>query len=314
MMPGLLRQGIRMQTQSLRGFWCAVVTPIGAGGAIDHSALARHVRGLFDQGCDGVAVFGTTGEGQSFSVKERREAVDMLLAAGVPGSRIIVGTGCAALPDAIELTRHAVECDVAAAMLLPPFFWKNIGDAGVVASVRAVIDGVNDPRLAVILYHIPSVSAVSVEPDALAALADSHGSAIVGIKDSSADWDHFERGRRRMPGLRHFIGAETQFTRALDAGGAGTICGLGNIVPGLMARLRDARTAAERLAPQRELEALVACFDDRPFLPRLKAALAGLAHDAAWTRVRPPLIAIAPESARDIVAAVRAAEESVSAA
>lgn len=303
-----------MQTQHLQGFWCAAVTPIAADGGIDHVAFARHVRGLLDHGCDGAAVFGTTGEGQSFSVGERRAAVEALLAAGVPASRLIVGTGCAALPDAVELTRHAAQCDVAAAMLLPPFFWKGIGDEGVVAAVRAVIDGVRDPGLAVILYHIPSVSAVAIGPDALAALASSHGAVIAGIKDSSADWDHFERGRQRAPKLRHFIGAETQFTRALDVGGAGTICGLGNVVPGLMARLRDARSAADRVAPQRELEALVNCFDDRPFLPRLKAAMAALTRDDSWTRVRAPLVAIRPEASRDIVAAVRAAEEVVSAA
>ena len=52
-------------------------------------------------------------------VRERMEAVDGLLKAGIPGERIVVGTGCAAVPDAVELTRHAIASDVAAAMVLP---------------------------------------------------------------------------------------------------------------------------------------------------------------------------------------------------
>ena len=73
---------------------------------------------MFGAGVDGIALFGTTGEGQSFSVAQRRSGLDALLAAGVPAKRIVVGTGCAALDDAIELTRH--ESRRAAPRLSPP--------------------------------------------------------------------------------------------------------------------------------------------------------------------------------------------------
>ena len=78
----------------IRGLWCATVTPMAADGTIDDRRFAAHARALFAQGVDGIAPFGTTGEGQSFSCDERRAGLDALLAAGIPATRIVAATGC----------------------------------------------------------------------------------------------------------------------------------------------------------------------------------------------------------------------------
>src|SRR5215813_6266959 len=112
-------------SRPVRGVWCATLTPLDADGAPDHARLAAHVRRLFAAGVDGIALFGTTGEGQSFSVAERRAGLEALIAAGIAPGRIVAGTGCAALPETIELTRHAIDCRCAGALALPPFFFKD---------------------------------------------------------------------------------------------------------------------------------------------------------------------------------------------
>ncbi len=101
---------------------------------------STHVRRLLDAGIDGVAPFGTTGEGQSFGVAERKQGLDALIAAGVAPERVLAATGCAALPETVELTRHAIACGCAGALVLPPFFWKDVTDDGVYASYAALID------------------------------------------------------------------------------------------------------------------------------------------------------------------------------
>src|SRR5207344_2932425 len=106
--------------------------------------LASHAQRLFAAGVDGIAPFGTTGEGQSFSVAQRRSGLDGLLAAGIPAGRIVAGTGCAALADTIELTRHAVGAGCAGALVLPPFFFKGLSEEGIYASYARLIDGVAD--------------------------------------------------------------------------------------------------------------------------------------------------------------------------
>src|SRR5437588_8333368 len=104
-------------SQAVRGVWCATLTPLDSAGALDPSRLAAHVRRMFAAGVDGIALFGTTGEGQSFSLAERRGGLDTLLSAGIAPERILVGTGCAALPDTIELTRQAVQTGCAGALV-----------------------------------------------------------------------------------------------------------------------------------------------------------------------------------------------------
>ena len=91
------------------GVWCAMLSPVTPARAFDVAMFREHAQSLLNRGLDGLAPFGTTGEGQSFSVAQRRAGVDALLAAGIPASRIMPGTGCAVLADTIERTHHAIE-------------------------------------------------------------------------------------------------------------------------------------------------------------------------------------------------------------
>jgi len=123
--------------EPLQGLWCATLSPLDNRGAFDAARLATHAQRLFAAGVDGIAPFGTTGEGQSFSVAERRAGLDALIAAGIAPRRMLAATGCAALPDAIELTRHALAAGCAGALVLPPFFFKDVTDEGIYAAYAA---------------------------------------------------------------------------------------------------------------------------------------------------------------------------------
>ena len=81
------------------GVFAAMLTPLKAGGAIDEAGLCRLAFWLLGQGCDGVVLFGTTGEFPSFSLEERNAALDRLIEDGVPAAKLIVGTGCPAVRD-----------------------------------------------------------------------------------------------------------------------------------------------------------------------------------------------------------------------
>ena len=113
------------------GVLAAVLAPFAAGLEPDHARHARHCRWLLARGCDGLAIHGTTGEANSLSVGERTEVLHALVAAGIDGGRIVAGTGCCAIPDSVALTRAALEIGAAGALMLPPFYYKNVGDEGV---------------------------------------------------------------------------------------------------------------------------------------------------------------------------------------
>ena len=96
------------RAQAFTGIWPALLTPLRADLSVDHARFAAHSQALLASGCTGITPFGTTGEGPSFSIAERMEAIDQLVKRGVPASQIMVSTSCAALPDTLALTRHAV--------------------------------------------------------------------------------------------------------------------------------------------------------------------------------------------------------------
>jgi 4-hydroxy-tetrahydrodipicolinate synthase len=271
----------------IQGLWCATLTPVGGDGRIDHARFARHAHWLFAQGVQGVAPFGTTGEGQSFSVDERRDGVEALLRADVAGSRIVPGTGCASLPETIALSKHAVQSGCRACLVLPPFFWKDPSDEGLFAWYAKLVEGVADARLRIMLYHLPQVSWVPLSVDLVARLAAAFPGVIAGIKDSEGRWENTAALLARAPQLTVVIGHEPHLPKLMRAGGAGTICGIANVFPRLVqALLGPAPGAQDEARIARFIEILFA----QPFLAAFKCMVADRTGEAEWRNMRLPLI------------------------
>lgn len=279
--------------ESVRGVWCALLTPLDRSGSVASARMVAHARRLLDEGVDGVAPFGTTGEGQSFSVAERIDGLDALLAGGIPPSKILAATACAALPDTVALTRHAVAAGCIGALVLPPFFFKGIDDEGLYASYAGLIDRVADPRLRLYVYHIPQVTAVPVTPAVIARLRAAYPGVVAGVKDSAGDLAHSRALAAQFRDLRVLVGHEPHLPAMLAAGGAGTVCGVANLYPRLVRRLFDTAGTAAGPDALAEMSNLLNILLDYPLLPAMKALQATLTGDADWQAVRPPLAPLA---------------------
>ncbi len=269
-------------SDTINGLWVAMATPVAADGAVDHAAMLRHAKGLMDAGCDGVVPFGTTGEGTSFSAAERVAAVEALLAGGIAPGRIGLGTGFPAITETIALTRAALGLGLQHVLVLPPYYYRDVDAQGIEDAFAAVIDGVADSRLRVTLYNIPQTSGVAVPPEVAARLRERYGAVVAGLKDSTGVFANFRAFRAAAPTLAIVVGNEADIGRAVAEGGAGTICGMANIVPQLV---RAMFTDAAALGPMQAALDLMAA----PFLPVLKSVLAAQTGDAGWLRVRAPL-------------------------
>ncbi len=292
---------------ALRGIWPALVTPLTEDLGIDHSRFAAHSRGLLGAGCGGVTPFGTTGEGPSFSLAERRDAVDALVKNGVPAPRILVSVSCAALPETLALTRHALEIGAHGCLMMPPFFLKGVSDEGVIDAYRYVIDGAADERLRLYLYHIPQVSGVGLSHQVIRMLWSLYPQTIVGIKDSGCELqDSLALARAFMPGLIVYVGNEPDLPELGRRGSTGAVSGLANCMPRLVHRLvtqPDAPGTARDLARAKELLALLGGYS---LTPALKGIMAVLTGERAWLRVRPPLVALTGESLAALERQIRA--------
>lgn len=278
--------------ERLAGVFAPVVTPFGPDLAPDVGRLVGHCRRLVDEGV-GLAPFGTNSEGNSLSTDEKIELLDRLAEGAIDPGRLMPGTGTCALTDTVRLTRHAVARGCAGVLALPPFYYRNVDDDGLFASIAEVIERVGSGALRIYLYHIPPVAQVGFSIDLVERLVRAYPAVVAGIKDSSGDWSHTQALlERRFDDFRVFCGSETFLLRTLRAGGAGCISATANVNPAAIVELYREWRSPRADALQSALDEVRAAYQRHPMIPALKAAVAAFTGDAEWRRVRPPLTAL----------------------
>jgi 4-hydroxy-tetrahydrodipicolinate synthase len=297
-----------MKNDRVSGVLVPVLTPFLRDYQPDQQRFLEFCRSLLDQGAHGLAVFGTTSEANSLSLKERRRLLDALIEDGFDPKLLMPGTGASAIPDAFELTRAAVETGVGGVLMLPPFYYKNVSEDGVFAYYAEVIERVGDTRLRVYLYHIPHLSGVPITPALVGRLVDRYGATIAGLKDSSGNWENTATLLKQFPTLSIFPGSERFLLQGLAAGGAGCITATANYDAALIRRVIDCPDGSDREKLNRRMVAIRTAFEQYPTIPALKYALARRTGNADWNAVRPPLRPLADTAGEALMAALNAAE------
>lgn len=271
----------------MQGLWAPSVTPFDSDDNIDTDRLASHVAWLLEFGCHGVVLFGTTGEASSFTLSERKKALESLLSSGVDSGRLAVGTGCTAVRDTIDLTSHALGLGVNRVLVLPPFYLKPVTREGLIRSFAEVIDGVASDSLELFAYHFPRLSGVPISPSVLNDLHKRFGPTIAGVKDSTGDAGSLTAFLDECPQLDVFPGTETLLLAGLRRGSAGVITAGANVNPALLRQIYDAPEQADAL--QDKATAIRTEIQRHGNVHAIKALLAHYHHDPAWLRVRAPL-------------------------
>jgi 4-hydroxy-tetrahydrodipicolinate synthase len=290
---------------TLRGVVAAVATAIDDRGVPDRERALKLARYLLDNGCDGLNVLGTTGEATSFSLAERMGLMSAYRETGMPMDRLMVGTGAAAISDAIALTRHAAELGFAGALILPPFYYKGVPDDGLVAYVDAIVKATADKPIPIYLYHFPAQSGLPWHIGLIKRLVDAYSTRIVGLKDSSGDMPFAREAAKVAPGFAVFPSNEAALIEARGGAFAGVISATANCNPDLCARAwrQGDQTALDQAVTIRKL------FDGKALVSGVKALLAHIHGDPALAKVKPPLAAFPAADRAAVVAgydAVRA--------
>ena len=285
-------------TKTLIGVIAAIATPVDESGAPDRARAIKLARFLLDNGCDGLNVLGTTGEATSFSLQERKSVMDAYKANALPLGRLMVGTGAAALSDAIALTRHAAELGFAGALVLPPFYYKGVPDDGLVAYIDALVRATDATPIPIYLYHFPAMSGLPWHVALIKRLLALFPTRIVGLKDSSGDMAYARSAAAIAPGFAVFPSTEAALIEARQGAFAGCISATANLNADLCARAWGTGDTAA-------LDAAVTIrklFDGRPLVSGVKALLAHVHGDPALARVKPPLAAVSAADRAAVVA------------
>ena len=276
---------------------------------IDTERTIAHFRWLLGSGCDALVVFGTTSEANSLSVEERTSFLEHAVSAGIDPKKLLLGTGCCSLPDSLALTKHAVGLGCPGVLMLPPFYYKAVSDEGMFRYFANLIERVGDARLRIYLYHIPPISQVPISLAVIERLTAEFPSIVVGIKDSSGDWEHTRQVIERFApsGFRVFPGSELHLLPALRAGGKGCISAFANINPALLQKVFQNWQGSEAETLQQETERQGRTLRKYPVIPALKAILAEFRKDPGWENIRPPLVPLSAAQREALFADLAAA-------
>ena len=290
-------------TARLRGVIAAAATPLNTDFSIDTDRLIEHCRALLDEGCDGINLLGTTGEATSFSVEQRLAAMQAVARSGLPMSQFMAGTGAASLTDAVRLTREARDLDFSGALVLPPFYYKPVDNAGLLAYFDQLINRVGtDLRL--YLYNFPQLSGVLYPLEFVQALKEKYPRQLLGLKDSSGDNAYAIAMAAGVEDFDVFPSAEGTLNDADRYGWAGCISATVNVTVRAAAAGWRARSTVEGERAVAAAAAQRAILTKAPVIAAVKQALAVKYQRTEWARVVPPLHPLTPEQsaqqARDL--------------
>jgi len=278
------------------------LTPFNADLSIAMDLYVDHAKSLLENGCSAIAPFGTTGEALSVGMEERMAVLEALVEAGIDPARIVPGTGLTSLADTAKLSRHATDLGCAGVMTLPPFYFKGVSDEGLFAYFSALIDAIDSSRLRIYLYHIPPMAVVGISVELAKRLNAAFPETVVGIKDSSGNWENTKRLLTEVPGLDVYPGSENPLLDALELGAPGCISATANInSAGIIATYKAAGTP-EAKQLQDQIRAYRAPFQDLGAIPAQKWLLAHRTGDSRWRVVRPPLLPLDDAQGKTLLA------------
>nr|WP_281360595.1 4-hydroxy-tetrahydrodipicolinate synthase [Psychromicrobium silvestre] len=234
----------------MRGSFAAMFTPFTDSdasdprtvGAVDHDSLRAMVEWQIASGSHGVTIGGSTGEPGAQSVAERAEAIRTVAAAVDNRVPFLAGTGTAELPETLELTQVAVDAGVDASMIITPYYARPTQEA--LYQWYATIAR-EFPQMPFIIYNVPSRTAVDIAPETVARLFRDFEN-IVGIKETTKDFEHFSRvlhlarGAGKSKDLLVWSGIELLCLPLMALGGVGFISALANIAPKASADMYNA--------------------------------------------------------------------------
>ena len=287
--------------EKFSGVLTPVLTPFKKDLKPDVNRFIEQCQWLLSQNVS-LAVFGTNSEANSLAVHEKISLLNSLVEAGINPNSMMPGTGCCSLTESIELTSHAINLGCKGALMLPPFYYKEVSDEGIFRSYSEIIQKIGSEKLKIYLYHIPQVSGVGLSINLIDRLVNEYPKVIAGIKDSSGDWENIKNILdRQWDDFRVFAGTESILLKTLQAGGAGCISATANINPKAIYNLYKNWVSDQAEELQIKLNEIRNLMESYPMIPALKSVVAYYSKHIEWNIVRPPLVSLKKDSQEELL-------------
>lgn len=278
------------------GLSAALTTPFDASGRVDRAKIVAHAAHCLTQGCTSITLFGTTGEGSSVGADERGVILTALRAGGVAPEQIVYALADTSIDEAAAHARAAIDFGCRNVLLPPTFYFKNLSDDGLYDWYAGVFSALGSAGRDVILYNIPSVTAVTLPLSVILRLTAAFPATVTGVKDSGGDWAYSQALLEARGTLAVMIGDERHLAHGMRLGAEGAISGMANI----LAQRLITHTIAGRDDPA--MVEMVEGVLRHPVTPAVKSLVAHVTGDDGWRRTRPPLLPTPADAAATLAA------------
>ena len=215
----------------IKGIFAASMSILDENLKLDSSKTILHIENLIEQGCHGVAVFGSTGQAQLIPINEKITLLNKL-STNKYKEKYLVGTGLNSLVETINLMKVSCSLGFKFFLIMPPAYYK-YGDKEVINFYSRIVDAV--PESKIILYNFEKLCGYKFSISCVEELAKKFPNQIVGVKDSS--YNLYEN--LKIENFSVFPGSELKLLKGLELGCSGIITATCNVTASLARKVYD---------------------------------------------------------------------------
>ena len=215
----------------INGIYAASMSVLNEDLTLNAIKTLAHAEKLIDQGCHGVALFGSTGQAQLIPISEKINLFNQLSTSKYK-EKFIIGTGLNSLGETINLMKIAKSLNFQKFLIMPPAFYK-YKDSDVINFYSKIIDAI--PESEIVLYNFEKLCGYKFSIECVEQLVKLFPKQIIGVKDSS--YNLFEN--LKLENFSILPGSESKLLNGLKLGCSGIITATCNVTSGLARKVYD---------------------------------------------------------------------------
>jgi 4-hydroxy-tetrahydrodipicolinate synthase len=275
----------------IKGIYAASMSILDSNLSLNIEKTIKHSEKIIDQGCHGVAIFGSTGQSQLIPVSEKINLLNELSKSKYK-DKYLIGTGLNSLSETINLMKIAISLNFNDFLIMPPAYYK-YGDKEVVEFYSRIIDSIPESRI--ILYNFEKLCGYKFSISCVEELVKKFPDQIVGIKDSS--YNLYEN--LKIENFSILPGSELKLLKGLELGCEGIITATCNVTAPLSRKVYDDFKNKKQQTDNDLLCKVRSVFDQFNLISGLHSFLAD--DDTVYKNLLPPLSLLSEKDKKKLI-------------
>ena len=275
----------------IKGIYAASMSLFNKDLSLNIEKTIEHAEKIVDQGCHGVAIFGSTGQAQLISVSEKIGLLNEL-SKSRHEDKYLIGTGLNSLSETINLMKVATSLNFNDFLIMPPAYYK-YGDKEVIKFYSRVVDAVPNSRI--VLYNFEKLCGYKFSIECVEELVKKYPKQIVGVKDSS--YNLYEN--LKINNFSVLPGSESKLLKGLELGCAGIITATCNVTGSLSRKVYDDFVEKNQQTKNEKLCEVRNTFEKFNLISGLHSFMS--AEDDIYNNVLPPISLLSEEDKKQLI-------------